>query len=238
MTLFRSKHTTNRRLFNTFHVSFKPLAFFSATVLATLDDSTNQATPVVKTVTTYETVTGSPVNVILTKTLPLDYDPPESVLVSEVEALEPTYPSWVESVLDTAVPSTWVDRMSSDQSFFISVVDAEESGIMPAWYSSLPSDVIYVITSDQAVFASEITTLSWPSATFVTASGSFLTSTPVSSSISSSSSSTGSSTPDPSTETQASETSSVSTGGAPVPTGNLAVSIVGAAGVLGLALAL
>ncbi|GLA18012.1 hypothetical protein AnigIFM62618_005167 [Aspergillus niger] len=219
-------------------MSFKLLALFSATVLATLDDGTNLVTPVVETVTTYEAVTGSPVTTAVTKTVTSYIDPIESYLVSELEALEPTYPSWVESVLDTAIPSTWAERMSSDQSFSKSVVDAAASGILPAWYSSLPSDVKYVITSDEAVYKSEISALTWPPETFVTGSGSFLTSTPVSSSISSSSSSTGSSTSDLSTETQASETSPVSTGGAPVPTGNLVVSIVGAAGVLGLALAL
>ncbi|EHA25875.1 hypothetical protein CBS115989_4337 [Aspergillus niger] len=220
-------------------MSFKLLALFSATVLATLNDGTNLVTPVVETVTTYETVTGSPVTTAVNKTVTSYIDLIESYLVSELEALEPTYPSWVESVLDTAIPSTWAERMSSDQSFSKSVADVAASGILPAWYSSLPSDVKYVMTSDQALYKSEISALTWPPETFVTGSRSFLPSTPVlSSSISSSSSSTESSTSDPSNETQASETSPVSTGGAPVPTGNLVVSIVGAAGVLGLALAL
>ncbi|PWY71416.1 hypothetical protein BO83DRAFT_438207 [Aspergillus eucalypticola CBS 122712] len=51
---------------------FKILALFAVTVLATLNDVTNQGTPAVKTVTTLETVTGSPVTTGVTKTVTPD----------------------------------------------------------------------------------------------------------------------------------------------------------------------
>ncbi|RAH54016.1 hypothetical protein BO85DRAFT_452861 [Aspergillus piperis CBS 112811] len=51
---------------------FRILALFAVTVLATLNDVTNQGTPAVKTVTTWETVTGSPVTTAVTKTVTPD----------------------------------------------------------------------------------------------------------------------------------------------------------------------
>ncbi|PYH29344.1 uncharacterized protein BO87DRAFT_380686 [Aspergillus neoniger CBS 115656] len=126
------------------------LVLFSVTVLATLGDLTHQATPVVKTVTTWETVTGSPVTTAVTKTV---------------------------------TPNSSGNAIS----------------------------------------------LSW----------NYLTSTPLSFSISSaSSSSTGTSTSESTAASTASESSSVSTGGAPDVTGGLAMSLAGAAGALGFALAL
>ncbi|GFN13821.1 uncharacterized protein AtWU_03620 [Aspergillus tubingensis] len=126
------------------------LALLSVTVLATLNDVTNQATPVIRTVTTRETVTGSPVTTAVTKTVTPDSD-------------------------------------------------------------------------------GNYTTPSW----------NYLTSTPFTSSISSSSLSlTGTSTSESSAASTASDSSSVSTGGAPDVTGGLAMSLAGAAGALGFALAL
>ncbi|KAJ6105040.1 hypothetical protein N7486_003729 [Penicillium sp. IBT 16267x] len=210
--------------------------FFSATALATPADTTDLATPAIKTIISYLTVTGSTDVAVVTQTESSNEDAMPTY-DSEVDALSPTYPSWVESVLKTAIPTTWKEKMSSDQSFFDSEINAEASGIMPAWYSSLPSDVKYVLTSDEAVYASEVANIAASSIVMLTS-----TTTPGSSVTSSSSSSTSltMSIPTSGSATLTSKAlgTSTSTGGAHVATGSLAIGIAGAAGILGLAQAL
>lgn len=56
-------------------------------------------------------------------------------------------------------------RGNGDQgspTLFKSEVDAEASGIFPDWYSSLPSDVRYILTSNVAVRASAEATFEYP----------------------------------------------------------------------------
>jgi len=221
--------------------------FFSVTALATPADAIDLATPVVDTVTSYTTVIGSADVAVVTSTVSAvaaviintlsSYEEAMSIYDSEVDALVPTYPTWVESVLATAIPTTWKEKMMDDPSFLDSVNNAQLSGIMPAWYSSLPSDVKYVMTSDQAVYDSEVATIPVPSFGSVTStatSGSSITS----SSLSSSTMSTTTSGSTAATSKTSETSTSTSTGGAPVATGGLVMSIVGAAGIFGLALAL
>lgn len=209
--------------------------FFSAAALATSADTTDLATPIVKTETSYLTVTASAVVVVVTSTMP-SYEEAMSIYDSEVEALSPTYPGWVESVLETAIPTTWKEMMMNDPLFLDSVNDAEASGILPAWYSSLPSDVKYVITSDEAVYNSEVATISVPS--FVVATPTTTPSSPITSSSPSSSTVMSNTTSDLTATTSKSPETSTSTGGAPVATGGLAKGIAGAVGIFGFALAL
>ncbi|KAJ5698655.1 hypothetical protein N7462_000660 [Penicillium macrosclerotiorum] len=204
---------------------------FSTTVLAKPADTADLPAP--ETITSYVTVTKSTIDIVTSTAIAEDEDVRRSMLVSVMEALEPTYPSWVKSVLATAIPISWKERLSSDPWFADSEVQAEASGMMPAWYSSLPSDVKYIITSDEAVYASRIADITWSSFIIST------TTTTPNSSNASSSLSTFSSTrgTTSSIQSKAPETST-SSGGAPVATGGLAISIAGAAGILGLALAL
>ncbi|KAJ5802029.1 uncharacterized protein N7503_004479 [Penicillium pulvis] len=130
----------------------------------------------------------------------------ESSYYAEVEAILPTYPSWYESVMETAIPTTWEMKYMSDLTFAESVEEAELSGTMPAWWSSLPSDVKYLYTSEQAVFESKASTITFPMpATITSSSGSSATST-----------------------SDVTETPT-STGGAPAATGGFIIGIAGAA---------
>ncbi|KAJ5998481.1 hypothetical protein N7451_006291 [Penicillium sp. IBT 35674x] len=148
----------------------------------------------------------------------------ESTYAAEIEAILPTYPSWYESVMETAIPTTWEMKYMSDYTFAASVEEAELSGTMPAWWSSLPSDVKYLYTSEEAVFYSKASTITFPlPATVTSTSGSSATSESGFTATATASDNTGSST---------------STGGAPAATGGFLMSISGAAGILGLALVL
>lgn len=235
--VFGVKHT-NASLLNSSKMYFPPLAlFFSAIALAVPADATDLDTPVVKTITSLVSVTGTTVDTVVTKTA----SPKEeamSIMQSEVAALEPTYPSWVKSVLETAIPTTWEEELVNNPVFANSEMNAEKSGIMPGWYSSLPSDVKYILTSDEAVFASELATIKWPSvatSTFTATAGSSTHTAGSSITSSSSSSSTISTTASGSTATKSTTPeTSTSTGGAPAATRGFVTGIVGAAGILGL----
>lgn len=226
--------------------------FLAALALAAPADTTDLTAPVVKTITAVVTVTGSGTSTVvetrtassndeaITRETSITYtisspDEGMSIIISEEEALSPTYPSWVSSVLATAIPTTWEEEMATNAAFFNSEVDAEASGILPDWYSSLPSDVRYILTSDAAVRASAEATFKYP--TFV-----YLTATAASSSVTSisfSSSTTDGTAGSGSTATASkTPTTSTSIGGAPVATGGFVMGIVGAAGILGLTLGL
>jgi hypothetical protein len=224
--------------------------FLAALALAAPADTTGLAAPVVKTTTAVVTVTGSGTSTVvetstassndeaITRETSITYtisspDEGMSIIISEEEALSPTYPSWVSSVLATAIPTTWEEEMATNAAFFNSEVDAEASGILPDWYSTLPSDVRYILTSNAAVRASAEATFKYP--TFV-----YLTATAASSSVTSFSSSTTDGTAGSGSTATASKTPTTSTsiGGAPVATGGFVMGIVGAAGILGLTLGL
>lgn len=147
-----------------------------------------------------------------------------------------SYPSWVESVLATAIPSTWEERYATDTAFQEAVIQSKSAGILPGWYTSLPSDVKNVISSDSAVHSSEVDAFlsslrdNAPSVT-TTSRASVISST-------STSAITGATVSGSSTATSKGAGTSTSTGGATGATGGRAVGIAGAAGILGLALAL
>ncbi|CAI7666287.1 unnamed protein product [Penicillium bialowiezense] len=109
-----------------------------------------------------------------------------------------------------------------DEAFASSVLVAENAGTMPAWYSNLPESVQeFESTKLEAIRSYGSTaTQDWP--TFTDSS---TTATAVATSTSSSSSSD-------------ENASSASTGGAPAVTGDFFLGIAGAAGILGLAIAL
>ncbi|OQE15703.1 hypothetical protein PENSTE_c027G07884 [Penicillium steckii] len=166
-------------------------------------------------------------------------------------------PTSVYEILETAVaPTAWANSMISDTAF----VNAEASRIAndqyPAWISSLPDSAqTYVeqeLKAEASMYLYEYTV----------SGSSFPASTTAASSTETSSSSSGSSAAitktgsESATETatdssskaattsstasgsQSGSSTSTSTGGAPAATGGIAMSLAGAAGVLGLALAL
>ncbi|KAJ5735549.1 uncharacterized protein N7483_000674 [Penicillium malachiteum] len=163
-------------------------------------------------------------------------------------------PTSIESVLATAIPSTWLMEYETNDAFFTSVVDAMEKGNYPDWVNALPSGAHAYVTSELqdelSEFTSEmaaatgysgyessntgtvITPTATDSATVVsgTASGTGSTSTATGSSKSSSSGA--------SSSASSGAASSTSSGGAPAATGTIAMGLAGAAGILGIALAL
>lgn len=171
-------------------------------------------------------------------------------------------PTSIEAVISTAIPTTWLESFYTDEAFYSSEVAAMAKGDYPDWVSSMPSDArawatsvlheelseltetdIFASATDSGSFPMYTPTLTGATAT-ATASGSV---THLTGTKSSETTSTGTS--DASTTTDSSESSSAgasssaapsssSTGGAPAATGSLAMGIAGAAGILGVALAL
>ncbi|KAJ5088579.1 hypothetical protein N7456_012195 [Penicillium angulare] len=186
------------------------------------------------------TALAGPLTQVTTET----YTEPLAALVwqSEVDKITPTYPSWYESIMETAIPTTWENEYLDDASFMESVDQAEDSGTMPAWWSSLPSDAKYAYTSEVAVYASEISAVPWPS----TITGNTVvvyTFTPYPELVSdaeaaSSSKATATVSVTSSSASSDAVKTSASTAGAAGPTGAVAMSIAGVVGVLGLAIAL
>ncbi|KAJ5947354.1 hypothetical protein N7466_000369 [Penicillium verhagenii] len=168
-------------------------------------------------------------------------------------------PSSIESVLMTGIPSTWLNDFYSNSAFMESEISAMQSGDYPAWVTSLPSAVEAYFTSEIQVEITEYESMlaaeSTATGSDITISGTLIpsstassTSTPLSTGsttateTTSGSSSTGSSgtTSSGSSSSGASSgaATSTSTGGAAAATGGLAISLAGAAGILGVALAL
>jgi hypothetical protein len=145
------------------------------------------------------------------------------------------YPSWLESILATAIPSTWEERLKTDAAFEEAEYERESAGIMPAWYSSMPSDAKYALSSVKAVVSSDI--IAWDSSLLAQATE--VTTTAGASVVSSSTSViTGVTVSGSQTATSKIAGTSTSTGGATGATGGLVMGMAGAAGILGLALAL
>ncbi|OJK01831.1 hypothetical protein ASPACDRAFT_1853881 [Aspergillus aculeatus ATCC 16872] len=190
-------------------------------ILTALADTTHLATRVVRTVTTTEAVTGTDIVVGVTKFVPSETSstPPLESATSTVDSINLTR---CLSVLETAVPTSWWGRMRTDPAFFSSEILAEKSGSMPSWYSNLPTGARAVLSSEEAIYASLLSSESalatgWdPSSTAGSPSASSATST--------------------SSPTQSK--TSISTGGAAVATGSWAMGIASVGGILGLALAL
>lgn len=169
-------------------------------------------------------------------------------------------PSSIESVLMTGIPSTWLNDFYTNSDFQMSEISAMQDGDYPAWVTSLPSAAEAYFTSEIQVeiseYNSELAAMSTMSTVDdMTISGSSsgsstpLTMTTSGAAITSEASSTGSSSDTTSTGTSSSGASSsgasssrsstsTSTGGAAAATGGLVISLAGAAGILGVALAL
>ncbi|EPS27526.1 hypothetical protein POX_e06490 [Penicillium oxalicum] len=163
-------------------------------------------------------------------------------------------PNSILTVLETAIPVSWAQDMM-DPAFQSSVMSEVAAGTMPAWYSSLPDSVkawatspgnallsdFAEATATAAAMASDISTAVTGMATAVAAAESTAAAA-VSSAVSSAnaevSSAVASASSAVSAAVSSAHASATSTGGAPIATGGVAMSMVGAAGILGLALAL
>ncbi|KAB8250058.1 hypothetical protein BDV35DRAFT_104978 [Aspergillus flavus] len=157
------------------------------------------------------------------------------------------------AILETAVPTTWLAAIETDPAFKSSEINNFVAGIYPAWYNSLPESVkqyatATILAEASSEYESDLlptdsvvppsTTLSDPrpsitsspfgSTALALASGT--TSTEMGTTGSSSSSA-------PSTTTSSTASTSTSRAGAPAATG-MAMSLLGTAGILVLALAL
>ncbi|RAH41063.1 uncharacterized protein BO95DRAFT_447261 [Aspergillus brunneoviolaceus CBS 621.78] len=201
---------------------FHLLALLGATnILTALADTTQLATPAVRTVTATEAVTGTDIVVGVTRSVPGETSstPPFESVTSTIHPIQLT---GCLSVLETAVPTSWWERMRTDPAFFSSEILAESSGSMPAWYSNLPTAARAILSSEEAMYASLLSSES------ALATGWYPNSTAGSPSASSA----------PSTASSTRSKTSVSTGGAAVATGSWAMRIASVGGILGLALAL
>lgn len=159
------------------------------------------------------------------------------------------------AILETAVPTTWLAAIETDPAFKSSEINNFLAGTYPAWYNSLPESVKqYATATILAEVSSEYesdllptdsvvppsTTLSDPRPSITSspfgstalASASGTTSTEMGTTGSSSSSSSA-----PNTTTSSTASTSTFRAGAPAATG-MAMSLLGTAGILGLALAL
>ncbi|KAJ5636839.1 uncharacterized protein N7484_010152 [Penicillium longicatenatum] len=155
----------------------------------------------------------------------------------------PSIPSDYVSVLETAVPTAWEYEMMNSASA-AAVMSAAAEGIYPAWYNDLPASIKALVTSlggfdEVMVGETSSMTVAMSTSSIGPSSGASMATTVVSSSGSTA------------TETQVSAASSIassakssspastsSTGGAPAATGGITMGVAGAAGLLGLALAL
>ncbi|KAJ5461284.1 uncharacterized protein N7458_002836 [Penicillium daleae] len=168
-----------------------------------------------------------------------------------------TIPSGILSVIETAIPSTWYQALETDSAFQSSVLNDILHSTYPAWYNSLPNSVKSWATAEgEAEFSalssyfSGMPTVTPTSGSGSAGSSSHASSTPLSTGHSSTSASTRLTLTSTATQTKTASGSgsssssasgsgtSTSTGGAPAATGGLAISLAGAAGVLGLAFAL
>ncbi|KAJ5099395.1 hypothetical protein N7532_006396 [Penicillium argentinense] len=174
-------------------------------------------------------------------------------------------PSSISSIvmaIESAVPTEWLMSMYTHSGFANAEASRIANGDFPDWVSDVPevaqtyfeeelqgeasTYLSYIATATDDLFATATDDAS-SSATDIVGSGlrSIATSLVVQTTIGSSSSHSAASTTEASTSGSASgsasptsEATSTSTAGAPAATGGIAMSLAGAAGVLGLALAL
>jgi hypothetical protein len=169
---------------------------------------------------------------------------------SDFSDIVPSYslPSDYMSILETAVPSSWEYEMENTASA-AAVISAAAAGTYPAWYNDLPASIKAVVTSLGGFDANivgetgSVTAVATPNSsapateTAAATTTSDTTVSPVTETQASGTSSAASGTKS-AASTSADSTSAHSTGGAPVATGSVAMSVAGAAGLVGLALAL
>jgi len=144
-------------------------------------------------------------------------------VAASITALLP--PSSILSVLETAVPSSVLSELA-DPAQASSFASAFAAGSTPGWYASLPGNVKTFLST----YA--------PGAATAVASGVSSAETAASSVVASASSAASTAASSASAQASSAGTSSSATGGAPRATGVFAAGIVGAVGVLGLAVAL
>lgn len=177
---------------------------------------------------------------------------PDDPTATEMDGDE--VPSSIESILMTGIPSTWLNDFATNADFQMSEISAMQDGDYPAWVTSLPSAAEAYFTSEIQVEISEYNSeMSAMSAMYttdaLTISGSSSgSSTPLTMTTSGAETTSGASSTESSSDTTSTGTSSTgastsgststSTGGAAAATGGLAMSFAGAAGILGVALAL
>lgn len=168
-----------------------------------------------------------------------------------------TIPSGILSVIETAIPSTWAQALETDSAFQSSVLNDLLHSTYPAWYSSLPDSVKSWATAEGEAEVSALSsyfsiqpTVTPTSGSNAAGSSSHASSTPLSTGHNSTTVSTpltltstathitSLSSSGSSTSSASHSGTSTSTAGAPAATGGLAIGLAGAAGVLGLALAL
>ncbi|KAJ5574009.1 uncharacterized protein N7459_008436 [Penicillium hispanicum] len=168
---------------------------------------------------------------------------------SDLEDLIGDLPSSIVAVLQTAVPTTYIQALYTDPAFASSEVNNIEHGTYPAWYNSLPDSVKGWATTEAQAEASALTSAIGSvtdDSSSATGSSSAAASTDASSSggqtstatASVTSSGSSSSSSGSSSASSSSASSSTSSGGAAAATGGVAMSLAGAAGILGLAIAL
>ncbi|KAJ6186138.1 hypothetical protein N7519_007439 [Penicillium mononematosum] len=160
----------------------------------------------------------------------------DSALESAAGELEDLIPPSIAMVIATAVPTSFWAEATNTAAFLSQVEQGMVSNSWPTWYSSLPDSVKeYVTTAVEDYypsFASSVAAEITSSGGSSSPSAAEATSTDASSSDASSSDASSSASGSPS----GSAASTTADGGA-APTG-IAMSLAGAAGVLGLALAL
>lgn len=157
-------------------------------------------------------------------------------------------PSSILAILETAIPTPWVDSFYSNSAFRSSEINDVMHGAYPAWYSSLPQSVkdwanaaatgespssyppIEMPTAPPCTGSSGVASTSRPSSTPYASASSASTST----STFIMTTTTGGS----SASASGSGSSPTSNAGAPAASGGIAMSLAGAAGILGLALVL
>lgn len=147
------------------------------------------------------------------------------------------------SILETAVPASWEYEMANSASA-AAVISAAAAGTYPAWYNDLPASIKAIVTSlggfdanivgETGSMTAAVSPNSSEPATETAAATTAIGSTglPATEAPASATSVAASSTD------SSSSTSVRSTGGAPIATDGVAMSVAGAAALLGLALAL
>jgi hypothetical protein len=143
----------------------------------------------------------------------------------------PGVPSSVVEVLATAIPSTWLQNILTNSAAQTSLLNDLESSKYPDWWSSVPTGVQSELWDIESSLDASATPT--PDSSSTTASGS---ATATSTSDSDDDNSDDSSSPSSSSSSGAAA-SDTSEGAAPAQTA-MAATVAGAAGILGLALAL
>ncbi|KAJ5277961.1 hypothetical protein N7524_004114 [Penicillium chrysogenum] len=156
----------------------------------------------------------------------------EAALESQAAELEELIPPSIAMVIATAVPTSFWAEATNTAAFLSQVEQGMVSNSWPTWYSSLPDSVKeYVTTAVEDYYPSFASSV----AAEVTASGDS-SSSPSAAEATSTDASSSDASSSASGSPSGSAASTTADGGA-APTG-IAMSLAGAAGVLGLALAL